>query len=202
MKCFKCGNDIENNLECPFCGYINKQELKEDTNKENKIVNIIYKILCYIQVVFSIMMALVCFGLEKPFFSFISWMIVAIIFIPKIKLIIIRKVPKIRRWIILIRIILIILAMILLICNLSLIYEDEWISNNGITVILKDNVADIIEDGVKYHGTYTTKYVDGITNINVFNENKKFTFYFKYNDDVTEFYCIKDNEKIYFRKKL
>lgn len=25
MKCYKCGNDIEDNLECPFCGYINKE---------------------------------------------------------------------------------------------------------------------------------------------------------------------------------
>ena len=26
MKCFNCGNDIEDNLECPFCGYINNEK--------------------------------------------------------------------------------------------------------------------------------------------------------------------------------
>lgn len=218
MKCFKCGNNIEDNLECPFCGYINHEKTKKNIrvndskidyfnngkNEEygndkvsNKVINVICKILCYMQVAFSIMMALVCFALEKPFFPFISWSIVALAFMPKIKQIIIDKIPKIKKCIILIRIILIILAMVIFIANLSQIYEDEWISNNGISVRLKDNVADVVEDGMKYHGSYTTQYVDEITNIYVSCENKKFTFYFKYNDNVVEFYYMKDNEKIY-----
>ena len=106
MKCFKCGNDIEDNLECQFCGYINKEESKKNIrineNKinynnekknvehgndkiKNKVINVICKILCYMQVAFSIMMALVCFALEKPFFPFISWTVIALTFIPKIK---------------------------------------------------------------------------------------------------------------------
>lgn len=219
MKCYKCGNDIEENLECPFCGYINKEETKKkirvndskidyyNYGKENerykndkvsnKVINVICKILCYIQVALSIMMALVCFALDKPFFPFISWSIVALVFIPKIKQITIRKIPKIKKWIIPIRIVLIILAMIIFIANLSQIYEDEWISNNGISVRLKDNVAFVVEDGKEYYGSYTTQYLDEITNIYVSCENKKFTFYFKYNDNVIEFYYMKDNEKIY-----
>ena len=149
------------------------------------------------QVAFSIMMALVCFALEKPFFPFISWSIVALAFIPKIKQIIIDKIPKIKKWIIPIRIILIILAMVIFIANLSQIYEDEWISNNGISVRLKDNVADVVADGVEYHGSYTTQYVDEITNINVTTENRNFKFYFKYNNDIIEFYYMKNDEKIY-----
>lgn len=219
MKCYKCGNDIEENLECPFCGYINKVETKknirandskigyynhgkkneryENDKVSNKVINVIYKILCYIQVTFSIMMALVCFALDKPFFPFISWSIVALVFIPKIKQIIIRKIPKIKKWIITIRIVLIILAMVIFIANLSEIYEDEWISNNGISVRLKDNVAVVVEDGEEYYGSYITQYVDEITNIYVSCENKKFTFYFKYNDNMIEFYYMKDNERIY-----
>lgn len=218
MKCFKCGNDIEDNLECPFCGYINNEKTKKNIrvndskidysnngkNEEygndkvsNKVINVICKILCYMQVAFSIMMALVCFALEKPFFPFISWSIVALAFIPKIKQIIIDKIPKIKKWIIPIRIILIILAMVIFIANLSQIYEDEWISNNGISVRLKDNVADVVADGVEYHGSYTTQYVDEITNINVTTENRNFKFYFKYNNDIIEFYYMKNDEKIY-----
>lgn len=218
MKCFKCGNDIEDNLECPFCGYINNEKIKKNIrvndskidysnngkNEEygndkvsNKVINVICKILCYMQVAFSIMMALVCFALEKPFFPFISWSIVALAFIPKIKQIIIDKIPKIKKWIIPIRIILIILAMVIFIANLSQIYEDEWISNNGISVRLKDNVADVVADGVEYHGSYTTQYVDEITNINVTTENRNFKFYFKYNNDIIEFYYMKNDEKIY-----
>lgn len=218
MKCFKCGNDIEDNLECPFCGYINNEKTKKNIrvndskidysnngkNEEygndkvsNKVINVICKILCYMQVAFSIMMALVCFALEKPFFPFISWSIVALAFIPKIKQIIIDKIPKIKKWIIPIRIILIILAMLIFIANLSQIYEDEWISNNGISVRLKDNVADVVADGVEYHGSYTTQYVDEITNINVTTENRNFKFYFKYNNDIIEFYYMKNDEKIY-----
>ena len=218
MKCFNCGNDIEDNLECPFCGYINNEKTKKnirvndskidysnnEKNEEygndkvsNKVINVICKILCYMQVAFSIMMALVCFALEKPLVPFISWSIVALAFIPKIKQITISKIPKLKKWIILIRIVLIILAMVIFIANLSQIYEDEWISNNGISVRLKDNVADVVADGVEYHGSYTTQYVDEITNINVTTENRNFKFYFKYNNDIIEFYYMKNDEKIY-----
>lgn len=219
MKCYKCGNDIEDNLECPFCGYINKEETKKNirandskidySNNEkkneryendkagNKVINVICKILCYMQVAFSIMMALVCFALEKPFFPFISWSIIALAFIPKIKQIIISKIPKIKKWMIPIRIVLIILAMVIFTANLSQIYEDEWVSNNGISVKLKDNIAVVVEDGAEYHGSYKTQYIDGVTNINVTTESKNFKFYFTYNNDIVEFYYMKDNEKIY-----
>ena len=224
MKCYKCGNDIEDNLECPFCGYINSQETKKNirandrkidySNNEkkneryendkinNKVINIICKILCYMQVAFSIMMALVCFALEKPFFPLVSWSIVALAFIPKIKQIIISKIPKIKKWMIPIRIILIILAMVIFIANLSQIYEDEWVSNNGMSVKLKDNIAVVVEDGVEYNGNYKTQYIDGVTNINITTESKNFKFYFTYNNDIIEFYYMKDNKKIYFVPKV
>ena len=224
MKCYKCGNDIEDNLECPFCGYINKEETRKNirvndnkfnySNNEkkneryendkvsNKVINDIYKILCYIQVAFSIMTALVCFALEKPLVPFISWSIVALAFIPKIKQITISKIPKLKKWIILIRIVLIILAMVIFIANLSQIYEDEWVSNNGMSVKLKDNIAVVVEDGVEYNGNYKAQYIDGVTNINITTESKNFKFYFTYNNDIIEFYYMKDNEKIYFVPKV
>lgn len=224
MKCYKCGNDIEDNLECPFCGYINKEETRKNirvndnkfnySNNEkkkeryendkvsNKVINDICKILCYIQVAFSIMTALVCFALEKPLVPFISWSIVALAFIPKIKQITISKIPKLKKWIILIRIVLIILAMVIFIANLSQIYEDEWVSNNGMSVKLKDNIAVAVEDGVEYNGSYKAQYIDGVTNINITTESKNFKFYFTYNNDIIEFYYMKDNEKIYFVPKV
>lgn len=224
MKCYKCGNDIEDNLECPFCGYINKEETRKNirandnkinySNNEkkneryendkvsNKVNNVICKILCYIQVAFSIMMALVCFALEKPLVPLISWSIVALAFIPKIKQIIISKIPKLKKWMILIRIILIILTMVIFIANLSQIYEDEWVSNNGMSVKLKDNIAVVVEDGVEYNGNYKTQYIDGVTNINITTESKNFKFYFTYNNDIIEFYYMKDNGKIYFVPKV
>lgn len=135
--------------------------------------------------------------LIKPFFPFISWSIVALAFIPKIKQIIISKILKIKKWMIPIRIVLIILAMVIFIANLSQIYEDEWVSNNGMSVKLKDNIAFVIEDDIEYHGSYKTQYIDGITNINVTTENKNFTFYFKYNDNVVKFYYVKDDNKVF-----
>lgn len=224
MKCYKCGNDIEDNLECPFCGYINKEETRKNirvndnkfnySNNEkkneryendkvsNKVINDICKILCYIQVAFSIMTALVCFALEKPLVPFISWSIVALAFIPKIKQITISKIPKLKKWIILIRIVLSILAMVIFIANLSQIYENEWVSNNGMSVKLKDNIAVVVEDGVEYNGNYKAQYIDGVTNINITTESKNFKFYFTYNNDIIEFYYMKDNEKIYFVPKV
>lgn len=224
MKCYKCGNDIEDNLECPFCGYINKEETRKNirandnkinySNNEkkdekyendkvsNKVINVFCKILCYMQVAFSVMMALVCFALEKPFVPFISWSIVALAFIPKIKQIIISKIPKFKKWMIPIRIIFIILAMVIFIANLSQIYEDEWVSNNEMSVKLKDNIAVVVEDGVEYNGNYKTQYIDGVTNINITTESKNFKFYFTYNNDIIEFYYMKDNEKIYLVPKV
>ncbi|MBP3831347.1 MAG: hypothetical protein ILA02_03125 [Clostridia bacterium] len=224
MKCYKCGNDIEDNLECPFCGYINKEETRKNirandnkinySNNEkkdekyendkvsNKVINVFCKILCYMQVAFSVMMALVCFALEKPFVPFISWSIVALAFIPKIKQIIISKIPKFKKWMIPIRIIFIILTMVIFIANLSQIYEDEWVSNNGMSVKLKDNIAVVVEDGVEYNGNYKTQYIDGVTNINITTESKNFKFYFTYNNDIIEFYYMKDNEKIYLVPKV
>ena len=96
-----------------------------------------------------------------------------------------------------IRIVLIILAMVIFTANLSQIYEDEWVSNNGISVKLKDNIAVVVEDGAEYHGSYKTQYIDGVTNINVTTESKNFKYYFTYNNDIVEFYYMKDNEKIY-----
>ena len=222
MKCYKCGNDIEDNLECPFCGYINKEETRKNirandnkinySNNEkkdekyendkvsNKVINVFCKILCYMQVAFSVMMALVCFALEKPFVPFISWSIVALAFIPKIKQIIISKIPKFKKWMIPIRIIFIILAMVIFIANLSQIYEDEWVSNNEMSVKLKDNIAVVVEDGVEYNGNYKTQYIDGVTNINITTESKNFKFYFTYNNDII--YYMKDNEKIYLVPKV
>ena len=224
MKCYKCGNDIEDNLECPFCGYINKEETRKNirandnkinySNNEkkdekyendkvsNKVINVFCKILCYMQVAFSVMMALVCFALERPFVPFISWSIVALAFIPKIKQIIISKIPKFKKWMIPIRIIFIILTMVIFIANLSQIYEDEWVSNNGMSVKLKDNIAVVVEDGVEYNGNYKTQYIDGVTNINITTESKNFKFYFTYNNDIIEFYYMKDNEKIYLVPKV
>ena len=148
------------------------------------------------------MTALVCFALEKPLVPFISWSIVALAFIPKIKQITISKIPKLKKWIILIRIVLIILAMVIFIANLSQIYEDEWVSNNGMSVKLKDNIAVVVEDGVEYNGNYKAQYIDGVTNINITTESKNFKFYFTYNNDIIEFYYMKDNEKIYFVPKV
>ena len=179
-----------------------KNERYKNDKGSNKVINVICKILCYMQVAFSIMMALVCFALEKPFFPLISWIIVALAFIPKIKQIIISKIPKIKKWMIPIRIVLIILAMVIFIANLSSIYEDEWISSDGMIVKLKDNVADVTIDGVEYHGSYKTQYIDGVTNINITTESKNFKFYFTYNNDIIEFYYMKDNEKIYLVPKV
>lgn len=92
--------------------------------------------------------------------------------------------------------------MIIFIANLSQIYEDEWVSNNGMSVKLKDNITVVVEYGVEYYENYKTQYVDGVTNINITTENKIFKFYSTYNNDIIEFYYMKDNEKIYLVPKV
>ena len=42
MKCYKCGNDIEDNLECPFCGYINKEETRKNIRANDNKINYSY----------------------------------------------------------------------------------------------------------------------------------------------------------------
>lgn len=49
MKCYKCGNDIEDNLECPFCGYINKEETKKNIRANDS-----FSLLCIRKAIFPI----------------------------------------------------------------------------------------------------------------------------------------------------
>lgn len=82
----------------------------DNHSKKLKISTIVCQILCYIQVAFAVLMTLGCL-LDNRTIGIIMWSLVTLIFIPKIKEILVEKNNKIKKHIILIRIILIIIAL-------------------------------------------------------------------------------------------
>lgn len=85
-------------------------------NKENvskKILSLICNILSYIWIFFSILIIFGCIS-DKMYLAMIFWVLVVLIFIPKIKYILVEKYPNLKSWIIPIRIILIFIALLLI----------------------------------------------------------------------------------------
>lgn len=102
---------VENNKESEaVLNNSNDDNLDNNQLKKSKILTAMCYILCYVQVAFALFMVLGCF-FEKMINGMIMWSLVALIFVPKIKNFLIKKNDKIKKYIFLIRIILIIVAM-------------------------------------------------------------------------------------------
>ena len=115
-------------------------KVTENNTNENPAVGkpkklIIFTILCYIQAVFASLMCLGCL-LNLNFLCTILWGLVTIIFVPKIKSILCEKSSFIKKYIIVIRIFLIIAALFS-ISTLSNKFEGTWVNNNGDKLIIQ-----------------------------------------------------------------
>ncbi len=87
------------------------------------------------------------------------WLITAIIFLPKVKEKIVTKFKKSKSFILACRVILPIVACMALVLETPYLFENVWISSNGMKVTLKDNKAIIrLEDGTELNGIYTQNY--------------------------------------------
>ena len=164
---------VENNKE-----EINPSEKEQNTPKKS---NILFTILCYVQVVFAVCMIIGCLS-DLMIFGTIMWTIVALIFIPKIKDTLASKYIFIKNHIILIRVVLVIVALL----SLSIFtnqFEGIWENENGYEISIDS------------------------TNIIIANPTNKQTINYSYNkitdseyDCVYEIIATKDNnEKIVLR---
>ena len=112
---------VENSKEEP-----SQPEKEPNTSKKN---NKLFTILCYVQVVFSVFMIIGCLS-DMMIFGTIVWTIVALIFIPKIKEILISKYEFVKKHIILIRVVLVIVALLSL-STFTNQFEGNWKNENG-----------------------------------------------------------------------
>lgn len=91
-----------------------KQKNKDEIQIQNETKSsIISKVLCYMQVVFSFFIMMGCIS-DKMVIASICWLIIALIFIPKVKTILIEKYPNIKHLIIPLRIILVFVGFMLI----------------------------------------------------------------------------------------
>lgn len=162
-------------------------------------------ILCYIQVAFASMMCLGCL-LNFNIICALLWGLVVLIFIPKIKNILCKKNEFIRKYIITIRVVLVIIALFSL-STLSNQFEGTWVNDNGERITLDstylkyiDSQNKEIESPYSFESVSTSDY-DYLYDIKVKYKNEDVVFrYSKKNS--TEFLCIyKNNECIENFKK-
>lgn len=88
----------------------NKDEIQTQNEKKSSIIS---KVLCYMQVIFSFFIMLGCIS-DKMLIASICWLIIALIFIPKVKAIFIERYPNIIHLIIPLRIILVFVGFMLI----------------------------------------------------------------------------------------
>lgn len=88
----------------------NKDEIQTQNEKKSSTIS---KVLCYMQVVFSFFVMMGCIS-DKMIIASICWLIITLIFIPKLKTIFIKKYPNIKPLIIPLRIILVFVGFMLI----------------------------------------------------------------------------------------
>lgn len=167
----------------PIIVETSKEEINPSENEPNtpKKSNILFTILCYVQVVFAVCMIIGCLS-DLMIFGTIMWTIVALIFIPKIKDTLASKYIFIKNYIILIRVALVIIALLSL-STFANQFEGNWKNENGYEISIDS------------------------TNIIIANPTNKQTINYSYNkitdseyDSVYEIIATKDNnEKIVLR---
>lgn len=141
-------NDSESN---------NNSSNQSDQNKCKK--NNLLVILCYIQVVFA---SLMCLGsiLNLSIICALLWGLVAIIFIPKVKELLSKKYSFIKKYVIPIRIILVIIALFS-ISSISNQFEGTWINDSGEKLIVDSSDIKYINlQNMEQKSTYSYKSIN------------------------------------------
>lgn len=175
-------NDSESN---------NNSSNQSDQNKCKK--NNLLVILCYIQVVFA---SLMCLGsiLNLSIICALLWGLVAIIFIPKVKELLSKKYSFIKKYVIPIRIILVIIALFS-ISSISNQFEGTWINDSGEKLIVDSSDIKYINlQNMEQKSTYSYKSInnndyDYLYEIKgIYNNEDLILRYFKKNSN--EWLCI------------
>lgn len=143
----KYKNNIISNEEIKEPVIVEHNKKVEDDSKNDSINNNsidersskikISLILCYVQIVFALFMVFGCI-LDKMIYGSIMWLLVALIFMPKIKEIICNKSDFVKKYIITIRIILVVLG-ICAFATLTNQFDGTWINANGEKIILESS---------------------------------------------------------------
>lgn len=183
---------IENSKEEP-----SPPEKKPITSKKN---NKLFTILCYVQVVFSVFMTISCLS-DMMIFGTIMWAIVALIFIPNIKEILISKYEFVKKHIILIRVVLVIVALISL-STFTNQFEGNWKSKNGHEIIINSTNIIINDTTNKETNNYSYNKIidseyDSVYEIIATKDNNEKIVLRYYKKGAKENLCIYENNNCY-----
>ena len=198
----------------------NKNHTKEKNQPNNKnnnlkkmknIISVICNILSYIWVFVSFVVIIACIA-DKMYFAMVLWLTNAIIFIPKVRKKIVEKFPGFSKYIIPLRIVLIIVSFIVLGLTVPNSFEGTWVSENNSVIIIRKGSFEIKMNNETYTGTYKYNSVES-SNSNIIhyeiiveypNKDDSTQDVFRYySDDVEKYICIYENDKCteYFKIK-
>ena len=193
--------------------YLTKRSMLDPTmikkaQKENKPLpkplQIFFNILCYIMVIWSALSVILSLSNGLIISAFI-WLIITIIFIPKVKKIILDKIYYAKTIILICRILLPIIGFLVLGTELPDPFENTWLASNGMSILLEDEHATIkLEDGTILNGDYAYTINNSIYMITVKITNdgsniKTMKFQYTNKSNIISFYLIQENgTNIYF----
>lgn len=171
----------------------NKPEKDSNTPKKG---NILFTILCYVQVAFAMLMIIGCLS-DMMIFGIIMWTLVTLIFIPKIKGILISKYKFVEKHIISIRVVLVIVALLSL-STFTNQFEGTWKNENGHEISI-DSTNIIIADetntqiiNYSYNTITDSKYDNVYEIIGTKDNNEKIVLRY-YKKGAKENLCIYEN---------
>lgn len=163
-------------------------------------------ILCYIMVVFASFIVIGCIS-DKMIYGAFIWLLITLIFIPKIKEVLCTKYNFINKYIIPIRIVLVILG-IFAFSTLSNQFEGNWVNDNGENVTIdstylkyKNSENQEIESTYSYESVSNSDY-DYLYDIKVNYKNEEVIFRYSKKNSVETLCIYKNNECIENFKKV
>ena len=130
----------------------NNEDISNNSKKSTLLT-----VLCYVQVVFAMFIVIGCIS-EKMIVGAVIWLLVALIFIPKIKETLCENFEFVKKFIIPIRIILIFVG-IMMFGTLSYEFEGTWINDNGDIIIIDSTY--IKNNTIESKYSYESKNKDG-----------------------------------------
>lgn len=198
-------NTYEKKLENNKAIQLNIKNLNNNSCT-GKTSNNVQKVLCYVMFAISLVIAVAYFRSGVSMLVGFVCLLLAIVFLPQIKEEVTNKNETYGGLIIAARIGLVLLAFYVIVNTASSrCFDNTWISDNGMQVILKnDDATVVLQDGTKLEG----KYIYNWTNpgydiyVHITSNNQEYHFFYIEDNKKVKFYLVDENNNaIYFIPK-
>lgn len=173
-----------------------KEEINPPEKDQNtpKTSNSLFTILCYVMVVFSVFIIIGCLS-DMMIFGTIMWTLVALIFIPKIKDILISKYVFVKKHIILIRVVLVIIALLSL-ATFTNQFEGIWENEDGSLIKIDSSNLNYNEQIYSYsYKKISDSDFDFVYELNISDLENNNMFFRYYKKSSEESLCLYENNQ-------